>query len=134
MKDISRRKFLKGMGVAGGMLIVGEQLLNLHSHALAAHAARDRLRVAIAGLGDQGQVLLEGFLKVAGVDVVALCDIDDDALNKARARIDFISFHASPEMCSRRQANSRRSDGRRNCNSNTEPLARFDGSLGVPSG
>jgi Oxidoreductase family, NAD-binding Rossmann fold len=88
MKDISRRKFLKGMGVAGSMLIVGEQLLNLHSHAIAANAARDRMRVAIAGLGNQGQVVLESFLKVAGVEVVALCDIDDDALRKARARID----------------------------------------------
>lgn len=82
MKDLSRRKFLKGMGVAGSMLIVGEQLLNLHSHAIAAHTAHDRVRVAIAGLGNQGQVLLESFLKVAGVEVVALCDIDDDVLRK----------------------------------------------------
>src|SRR6185369_8194971 len=87
MKDLSRRKFLKGMGLAGGMLIVGEQLLNLHSHALAANTASDRVRVAIVGLGDQGQLLLESFLKVAGVDGIALCDIDDDALQTARARI-----------------------------------------------
>lgn len=97
MKDISRRKFLKGMSVVGGMLIVGEQLLNLQSHAIAAHAARDRVRVAIAGLGDQGQVLLESFLKVAGVDVVALCDIDDRALHKARGMIDSSRFRRAPE-------------------------------------
>jgi hypothetical protein len=70
------------------MIVVGDQLLMLHSHALAASSFGAVVRVAIVGLGVQGQLLLKTFLKIPGVELAALCDVDEMAVKKAGSFFD----------------------------------------------
>ena len=45
--------------------------------------ANERLRLGLIGCGDRGRYDMRNFIK-AGVDVVALCDVWEDAIGKAR--------------------------------------------------
>src|SRR6266511_2921514 len=68
----SRRAFLKAPVVA-----VSSAAL------LTAQSPNDTVRVAFIGVGNRGSYLLRDMLKVPGIKVVAICDIDPDALKKA---------------------------------------------------
>jgi predicted dehydrogenase len=72
MNGTSRRDFLKTPVVAAGSAAL-----------LAAQSPNDAVRVAVIGVGNRGSHLLRTILKVPGVKIVALCDIDPDNLNKA---------------------------------------------------
>lgn len=50
---------------------------------LSAQSPNDTVRVAFIGVGNRGSYLLSHMLKVPGVKVVAICDIDPVALKKA---------------------------------------------------
>jgi predicted dehydrogenase len=50
---------------------------------LAAQSPNDTVRVAFIGVGNRGSYLLRHMLKVPGIKVVAICDIDPDTLKKA---------------------------------------------------
>jgi myo-inositol 2-dehydrogenase/D-chiro-inositol 1-dehydrogenase len=50
---------------------------------LSAQSPNDTVRVAFIGVGNRGFYLLENMLKVPGLKVVAICDIDPAALKKA---------------------------------------------------
>jgi hypothetical protein len=65
------------------MIVIGDQLLLLRSHAEAAKFAGEEIRVGVCGLGRQGQLLLKTFLKVPGVEIASLCDVNSHALRKA---------------------------------------------------
>jgi len=52
---------------------------------MAAQSANDTIRVAVIGVGNRGSYDLKNVLKVPGVKVVALCDLDADRLAKAAA-------------------------------------------------
>jgi len=70
----SRRHFLKapvGAVVAGAPAILRGQ------------APSDTLRVAFVGVGNRGSYLLENMLKVPGVAVVAVCDLQEERARKA---------------------------------------------------
>jgi myo-inositol 2-dehydrogenase/D-chiro-inositol 1-dehydrogenase len=50
---------------------------------LPAQSPNDTVRVAFIGVGNRGSYLLKTMLKVPGVKIVAICDIDPEALKKA---------------------------------------------------
>lgn len=74
IRDYTRRNFLKVPAAA-----VGSAAL------LPAQSPNDSVRVAFIGVGNRGSYLLRHMLKVPGIKVVAICDIDPETLKKAVA-------------------------------------------------
>ena len=82
-KDLTRRDFVKTMGLAAGALgalqlagcsqgPTGPQTRNMCGYAA---PPMDRVRVGFIGLGMRGPGAVERLAKIEAVDVVALCDI-----------------------------------------------------------
>ena len=76
MNPINRRHFLKS-----SLLTTAALSLPVHSWAQV-RGANDDIRVAIIGFNGQGKGDLEEFRKVPGVRVVALCDVDQEVLDR----------------------------------------------------
>src|SRR6187455_1313602 len=74
--NIHRREFIRGTSAALAMATLSNSGLNLFN------AAPTR-RVALIGTGWYGKSDLFRLMQVAPVDVVALCDVDKQQLNKA---------------------------------------------------
>ncbi|MBI1789733.1 MAG: Gfo/Idh/MocA family oxidoreductase [Acidobacteria bacterium] len=53
---------------------------------LAAQSPNDTVRVGFIGVGNRGSYLLRHMLKVPGIQVVALCDLDAERLQKAMSQ------------------------------------------------
>ena len=70
--DFTRRHFLKVPAAA-----VGSAAL------LTAQSPSDTVRVAFIGVGNRGSYLLRNMLKVPGVKVTVICDINPETLNRA---------------------------------------------------
>jgi len=73
MRGITRRDFVKGSMAAGSALVLP------FSHA---RGANDSIRVAVVGIRGRGRGLLSEFHNSSGVRVVALCDVDGNALSR----------------------------------------------------
>lgn len=73
MDSISRRNLLK--------VTIGAPAI------LAAQSPNDTVRVAVIGVGTRGSYLLSHILKVPGVKVVALCDLDPERLENAARQV-----------------------------------------------
>src|ERR1700732_2035866 len=73
---IERREFLKTTGKA---ITAGAAALALGGKIL---GANDRVRVAICGTRGRGTDHIKGFSHVPGVDLAALCDVDENILNQ----------------------------------------------------
>ena len=58
---------------------------------LGAQSPNDTIRVAVIGVGNRGSYDLKNVLKVPGVKVVALCDLDEERLAKAAAVVGSVS-------------------------------------------
>ncbi len=58
-----------------------------HAALLPAQSSNDTIRVAFIGVGNRGSSLLKNMLKVPGVKVVAICDIDPERLKAAQAAV-----------------------------------------------
>ena len=72
---ITRRDFLRGAAVGGaGLLILGNSRLAFGSE------ANDKLNIAMIGCGGKGHANLGG---VSGQNIVALCDVRDEAIANA---------------------------------------------------
>src|SRR5579885_2817320 len=71
-QDVTRRHFLRVPAAA-----VGSAAL------LSAQSPNDAVRVAFIGVGNRGSYLLRNMLKVQGIQVVAICDINPETLQKA---------------------------------------------------
>ena len=69
MMDLSRRMFVGALGAPALML---------------GQSPNDTIRVAFIGTGNRGSYLLRHTLKLPGVQVVAVCDIDPGNLKKAQ--------------------------------------------------
>ena len=54
---------------------------------LSAQSPNDTVRVAVIGVGNRGSYLLRNILKVPGIKVVAICDLDAERLAKAEAAV-----------------------------------------------
>src|SRR5437660_8677425 len=74
----SRRDFLKitGAGVASTALSASA------SNYARVIGAGDRVRVAICGVRGRGKDHIHGFSRVPGVEIAALCDVDESVLNQ----------------------------------------------------
>src|SRR5947199_3212752 len=70
--DLTRRHFLQVPAVAAGSAAL-----------LSAQSPNDTVRVAFIGVGNRGSFLLRHMLKVPGVKVVAICDINPQTLKAA---------------------------------------------------
>jgi predicted dehydrogenase len=84
---IDRRDFLKTTGKA---MTVGTAALALGGRIL---GANDRVRVAICGVRGRGNDHIRGFSRVPGVEIAALCDVDENILN---SRLDEIHKSGRP--------------------------------------
>lgn len=70
--EFSRRSFLKAPAAAVGSAAI-----------LSAQSPNDAVRVGVIGVGNRGGFLLRQIMKVPGVRIVALCDINPENLQKA---------------------------------------------------
>jgi predicted dehydrogenase len=73
---MDRRDFLKTTGKA---VAVGAATLATRGKVL---GANDRVRVAVCGVRGRGKDHIHGFTHVRGVEVAALCDVDENVLNQ----------------------------------------------------
>jgi hypothetical protein len=81
----NRRDFLKGLPAAAGFpMIVKASALGLGG----AVAASDRVTLATIGVGWMGGDHVGEFLKVKEAQYVAVCDLDEEHLAEAKAKID----------------------------------------------
>jgi len=79
---IERREFLKTTGKA---ITVGAATLALGGRVL---GANDRVRVAICGVRGRGNDHIKGYPRVPGVEIAALCDVDESVLNQRLGEIE----------------------------------------------
>ena len=77
--QFSRREFA---GVVGGAAVL------MGAPAIGAIGANDKVRMAIIGAGSRGNQLLDSFLPQKDVDLVAVCDVDDQQAGKTAERIE----------------------------------------------
>jgi len=82
----TRRDFLKGavkttasFGALGGMTFL--------PHAERVFGANDRVRVAVCGLHGRSKDHLAAFSRLSGVEIAALCDVDENVLGKRRGEV-----------------------------------------------
>ncbi len=105
----NRRSFLKSAAapavVAGFPTIVSAAALGLNG----AVAAGNRVVLATIGCGAMGNGHLDSFLKLPDAQVVAVCDLDDERLFKARDKVnkkygnqDCAAYRAFEEVLSRK--------------------------------
>ena len=73
MDNVTRRTFFKGTAAAG----LGLQATSKTTWA----KANSRVRVACVGVRGRGKEHIDQFSKIHGVEVAALCDVDENVLN-----------------------------------------------------
>lgn len=79
MVTINRRDFVKQSAQAAGAIALTSGLAQA-----ANRSANDTIRVVVAGVNGRGVSHIQGFEQLAGVEVVGLCDVDENILG-ARA-------------------------------------------------
>jgi predicted dehydrogenase len=82
---LTRRNFLRISGATAGAMALGIPTL------LKARGANSKLNVAFIGLGGQGRSRLDEILG-CGVNVVALCDVDEHQLAEAKKALEKTAF------------------------------------------
>ena len=80
--QISRREFLKSLGLLGGGLLVATSPW-LSAFADVDKTAKERLRLGIIGPGSRGQFLMEFLTKNPKVEIVALADVYQPSIDSA---------------------------------------------------
>lgn len=83
---IERREFLKTTGKA---ITVGAASLALGGKIL---GANDRVRVAVCGVRGRGKDHIHGFAHVPGVELAALCDVDENVLSERLSDVEKLSL------------------------------------------
>lgn len=104
----NRREFLKQLGMAGLTLptlgLVGNkqkeeeepfrqtkpQRFNMHGYAA---PALDTVRIGIIGLGNRGSGTVSRLSSIEGVEINALCDLEEDRVKKAQASLEGTSHN-----------------------------------------
>ena len=92
--SLTRRDFLRGIALAGA---VGPYVIS--SSALGAGgrpAASNRIGIAHIGVGGRGGGLMSGFLGDGDVQVLAVCDVDDNRRAGAKKRVDAAYSQQAP--------------------------------------
>ena len=77
MSCTNRRLLLKGALAAGAGVWLGTESAGAQSK-----SPNEKLNIALAGVGGRGGANLQG---VGGENIVAMCDTDDNTLNRAAA-------------------------------------------------
>ena len=83
---MDRREFLK---TAGQAATIGAATLALNGKIL---GANDRVRVAVCGTRGRGKDHIRGFSRVRGVEISALCDVDENILNQRLADVEALGM------------------------------------------
>src|SRR3984893_17734227 len=84
--DVTRRAFLKTAAktTASASAFSG---LTFVTRPERVFGANDRVRVAVCGLRSRGKDHLDAFSHVPNVEIAALCDVDEELLNKRRGEV-----------------------------------------------
>ncbi len=89
MTGISRRRFLEqslltavALSGASGIKSAQSEQLRLTTRR---RGANDRIRIACIGVHGRGMNHIEGFLSADGVDIVAICDVDESCILNAQS-------------------------------------------------
>ncbi len=77
-KDVNRREFLKSGAVGAGVAALGSMAFVAHPERIL--GANDRVRICVVGVHGQGWSHVEEYSKMKNVEIVALCDIDENVL------------------------------------------------------
>jgi predicted dehydrogenase len=80
MKRIHRRSFLRNSLLVSASLGVWPRWSWAAQPSARVRGANDDIRIAVVGFNGRGRSLIDGFRKLKGVRVVALCDVDADVL------------------------------------------------------
>jgi predicted dehydrogenase len=81
-KSITRRDFLKNLGMAGaGVMLAASPWLSAFSEVT--HTSGDKCRLAVIGPGSRGRFLMSFLVKNPKVEIVALCDIYQPSIDEA---------------------------------------------------
>jgi predicted dehydrogenase len=103
MSSGSRRKFLRdsiGLGATGAAFLGGTSTSASSSDQVA--GANDRVRIALIGCGGMGRGDLRDFVKLPGVQCVALCDVDDAQAAVAQKEVlDADTVKQKPDLVTR---------------------------------
>ena len=79
---MKRRDFVKGTGVAiAGSLLVGPEALTQ----VPTIAANDKFQIGVIGCNGMGWSNTNSFLKMSNVDLLAICDVDNNVIQKRLA-------------------------------------------------
>src|SRR5579885_2976958 len=81
---LNRREFLES-GVSSGAYLSGLSALGTLTQPARVLGADDRVRVAVVGVRGQGFGHIQGYAKVPGVEVAAVCEVDDSVLRQRLA-------------------------------------------------
>lgn len=87
---INRREFLKQSSLAAAGFAILPSLLKA--------APSDKVRIAHIGLGGMGNQHMDWFARLPEVDIVALCDVDEDHLNGTAKKLQEINAAAKPQL------------------------------------
>lgn len=79
--EINRRDFIKTTARTGaGLAALGG--ISFFANSERIFGANDRVRVAVVGLNGQGWAHVHEYSKMPGVEIAAVCDIDDNVMSK----------------------------------------------------
>ena len=87
-RRVERREFLKGtawmgaVALAAGRVAAAERLATAPTMAGFAAPPMARIRLAFIGIGERGTAAVRRVSKIPGCDIVALCDLRREAVNK----------------------------------------------------
>ena len=101
--DLKRRKFIKAGAALGTGLVLNPWPLS--SMGLKINARP--VRIGFVGVGGRGFSLVKGLLKLGGVEIPAICDINEDNLLRAQKYIEGAG-HKKPEGYSRNKTDFKR--------------------------
>lgn len=81
-KNISRREFLKNLGIAGTSLILAASPW-LSTFSEVKNTENEKLNLAIIGTGSRGRFLMSFLINNPKVNIVAICDVYQPSINEA---------------------------------------------------
>jgi predicted dehydrogenase len=85
--EVSRRDFLKNSARTGaGLAALGG--VSFITNPAMVFGANDRVRVAVIGVRGQGWAHVQEYSKMTGVEIAALCDVDENVLNQRLGQVE----------------------------------------------
>ena len=78
MNKITRRNFMTGAAATAFSLSAWQR----------AHGANENIRIAVVGTGGRGAAHIDGYTKLKGVQLVALCDVDSEHVDAAADKLE----------------------------------------------